>query len=242
MANLPWFKFFAADYMLDSKVDALPLDARGLLISMWSLCHLEGSCPADPDEIARKTRIPAQCVSQCVSFFDLRNGRLYSHRMEGEKARSASASASAQQRWKQSTCVDRNANRNANRNAKTYAQSQSQSQSQSQDQSQKQNKIKSVGANAPASRATQLPEGFQPNENHKRLAEELGVDLESSFPAFCDYHKSKGSTFKDWNLALNTWVRRERNFKHGGANGNRTEDRQSRLLAECEKAINSLGD
>jgi hypothetical protein len=85
------------------------------------------------------------------------------------------------------------------------------------------NKIKSEGARAPVSRATQLPEEFQPNENHRRLALKLGVDLDTCFPAFCDHHESKGNTFKDWGKALNGWLRREVDFKHGGTNGNRAQ-------------------
>jgi hypothetical protein len=91
------------------------------------------------------------------------------------------------------------------------------------------------GAHAPRPRATQLPEDFQPKENHKRLALKLGVNLD--FPGFCDYHESKGSTFKDWNRALNTWLRREVNFKRGGTNGNRAEQRQAGNLAALEAAF-----
>ena len=65
MPNLPWFKFFPSDYLLDPDVDAIPSEAEGLLIRMWCLCHLEGSCPADPEELARKTRRTLQCVLQC---------------------------------------------------------------------------------------------------------------------------------------------------------------------------------
>lgn len=56
-------------------------------------------------------------------------------------------------------------------------------------------------------RATQLPSGFVPTEGNRLLAEKLGVELQSEFEAFSDYHRSKGSTFKDWSMALNTWLR-----------------------------------
>ncbi|MDF7681886.1 replication protein [Enterobacteriaceae bacterium ESL0689] len=56
-------------------------------------------------------------------------------------------------------------------------------------------------------RATQFPENFTPTENNQRLANELCVDLQAEMAAFSDYHRSKGSTYKDWNLALNTWLR-----------------------------------
>jgi hypothetical protein len=125
MASEPWFKFYAADYLLDSRVDSLPLEARTVLLAMWCLCHIEGACPADPEEIARKTRLPSPAVTKYIpqlsGFFELRNGRLYSHRMEQEKLKSEAARTKAQRRWHPS-----NANGNASSNSECNAQSQSQ--------------------------------------------------------------------------------------------------------------------
>lgn len=60
----------------------------------------------------------------------------------------------------------------------------------------------------PRKRATQLPDGFQPNESNIQLAVSEGVDLRREFVKFCDYNRSKGSTYKDWHLALNNWIRK----------------------------------
>jgi hypothetical protein len=59
-------------------------------------------------------------------------------------------------------------------------------------------------------RAHQLSEDFAPNEVNRRIAAERGVDIRAAFEQFADHHRAKGSTFKDWNLAFNTWLRRER--------------------------------
>lgn len=59
-------------------------------------------------------------------------------------------------------------------------------------------------------RAHQLPDDFVPNDTNRRIAAERGVDLRSAFDQFADHHRAKGSTFKDWHLAFNTWLRRER--------------------------------
>ena len=64
-------------------------------------------------------------------------------------------------------------------------------------------------------RAAQLPGDFSPNEQHRELASQLGLNLSESFSAFSDYHKSKGSTFKDWDAALRTWLRNDRKFSQG---------------------------
>lgn len=68
------------------------------------------------------------------------------------------------------------------------------------------------GGKPPAApkRAHQLPDDFTPNDTNRRIAAERGVDLRRAFEQFADHHRAKGSTFKDWNLAFNTWLRRER--------------------------------
>jgi len=48
MAEHPWFKFYAADFLMDEKVHKLPPEAQALLVRMWCICSLEDdySCPA----------------------------------------------------------------------------------------------------------------------------------------------------------------------------------------------------
>ena len=61
-------------------------------------------------------------------------------------------------------------------------------------------------------KALPMPESFQPKAHHRALAAELGIDLDSEFEVFRDHHIAKGNRFKDWNRALNTWLRRARGF------------------------------
>ena len=61
-------------------------------------------------------------------------------------------------------------------------------------------------------RAMQMPKGFAPSESHREFAAEHGVNLDAEFDAFSDYHRSKGSTFKDWDAALRTWLRNAKKF------------------------------
>src|SRR6266851_4397552 len=67
---------------------------------------------------------------------------------------------------------------------------------------------------------TQMPGNFRPNQKHQILAAELGVDLDEAFAMFADHHASKGNKFKSWDLAFNTWLRREKQFA-----GNRSSSR-----------------
>lgn len=69
----------------------------------------------------------------------------------------------------------------------------------------------------PSKRATALPDGFQPADTHRELADSLGVNLSAEWPQFVDYHRAKGSTFKDWSAALRTWIRNAAKF--GGRTG-----------------------
>jgi uncharacterized protein YdaU (DUF1376 family) len=106
MSEQPWFKFYAADYLLDPDVDSIPREAESLLVRMWCICHREGSCPVDVETLARKTQCSQQYVSQfkpqCEPFFELRDGKLYSRRMEDEKQRSEQARKNANSRYAKS--------------------------------------------------------------------------------------------------------------------------------------------
>lgn len=60
-----------------------------------------------------------------------------------------------------------------------------------------------------------LPPDFVPNETHEKLAAQKGVNLDAELEQFRDYHTAKGSTMKDWDAALRTWLRNAKKF--GGA-------------------------
>jgi hypothetical protein len=59
-------------------------------------------------------------------------------------------------------------------------------------------------------RASALPEDFEPNDTNRRLAADRGLNLDDVIAQWSDHHRAKGSTFKDWHAALNTWIRREK--------------------------------
>ena len=113
----PWFKLYSADTLMDSKLDAIPPEAEGLVLRIWCICHIEGRCPAEPKELARKTRRSLDYVlqykSQCESLFALQDGFYISPRMERERKRSEINRANAKDRWKHKTSMVCNANGNA---------------------------------------------------------------------------------------------------------------------------------
>lgn len=71
-------------------------------------------------------------------------------------------------------------------------------------------------------KATQMPKGFAPSDKHQQLALDMGADLNSEFLAFTDFHVSKGNVFKDWNAALNSWLRNTRKFGQRNTSGGRS--------------------
>ena len=61
-------------------------------------------------------------------------------------------------------------------------------------------------------RAMTLPDNFTPNAKHNALAAELGVNLATELEKFCDHAKATGKRYKDWNAALNNWLRNSVRF------------------------------
>jgi uncharacterized protein YdaU (DUF1376 family) len=214
MSEQPWFKFYAADYLLDPDVDAMPREAEALLVRMWCICHREGSCPVDVETLARKTQCSQEYITQfkpqCQAFFELRDGKLYSRRMEEEKLRSEQA------------------RKNAN---KRYA-PKSKSDSKSKSKSERGTATGTATGSAVASAA------HKPtlNEVQAYCAERKnGVDPQQWF----DHYSSNGwkvgrNPMKNWKAAVRTW---ERNGVNSNGNGNRAQQRQAANLAALDAAF-----
>lgn len=65
-------------------------------------------------------------------------------------------------------------------------------------------------------RKHRMPDGWQPNDQHRRFAADEGLDLAREQAQFADYHAAKGSTFVDWDAAFRTWLRNAVQFGRGG--------------------------
>lgn len=60
----PWFKFYPADYLLDARVDALSLEAQGILVRLWCLCARDGGIPDDRKVVARRAGIQPKTLGK----------------------------------------------------------------------------------------------------------------------------------------------------------------------------------
>jgi hypothetical protein len=68
----------------------------------------------------------------------------------------------------------------------------------------------------PRKRAHQLPDDFTPSDAHAKLAADLGVNLDRECAKFRDHHLARGSTMKDWDAALRTWLRKAADYAPNG--------------------------
>lgn len=66
-----------------------------------------------------------------------------------------------------------------------------------------------------AKRATNTPDGFEITDDLKTWGKERGINLgvlENETEKFLDYHRAKGSTFKDWKAAWRKWMRNHKEW------------------------------
>jgi len=77
-------------------------------------------------------------------------------------------------------------------------------------------------------RAKKLPDDFCPNEWHLDFVAKNNLSMADELEKFTDYHKAKGSTMKDWNAALRTWLRNAVEF-HGKSPPKNYTDRMQDL-------------
>ncbi len=94
---LPWFKFFAGDFLADEGVTCLSFEERGVLVTLWAFAWREGSIPDDVIRVARMLGLALEAdphrlkwLSDLVGRFFQANqahpGRLVSERMERERS------------------------------------------------------------------------------------------------------------------------------------------------------------
>lgn len=85
---------------------------------------------------------------------------------------------------------------------------------------------------AKSSRQKKLPKNWKPNDTHRRIATEEGVDLEREVTGFRDHAEATGRTMLDWDAAFRTWLRNARGFNKGhygnGSKGARSAEQIAR--------------
>lgn len=108
----PAFQFYPKDFLSDSNVLRMSMEARGIYITLLSLAWLDGAVPVDPTELARLVNLPdkqfAKVWPSIRVCFQERDGQLVQPRLEAERAKQADfrrrqsdrGSRGADQRWR----------------------------------------------------------------------------------------------------------------------------------------------
>ncbi len=107
-AELPWFPFYPADWLLSPSVRRMSYEARGAYVELLCYQWREGSLPVSAGDCAALTGVPVNLIEQCLEHFPLANAkaranaRLSKVRSEQKSKRSKRVAAGrrgAQARW-----------------------------------------------------------------------------------------------------------------------------------------------
>lgn len=108
----PAFQFYPKDFLSDSNVLRMSMEARGVYITLLSLAWLDGAVPVEPSELARLVNLPdkqfAKVWPSVRVCFQERDGQLIQPRLEAERAKQADyrrrqsdrGASGADQRWR----------------------------------------------------------------------------------------------------------------------------------------------
>lgn len=84
-----------------------------------------------------------------------------------------------------------------------------------------------------AARKTVLPRNWDPNETHRRIAQEQGVDMVEQVEQFRDYEAARRRVLADWDAAFRNWLRNAGKFQ--GKNGHSRPSGNERLLKHAAR-------
>lgn len=87
---------------------------------------------------------------------------------------------------------------------------------------------------------TKLPDSWVPNDTHRRIATEEGVNVEREVIGFRDHAQATGRVMLDWDAAFRTWLRNARQFSKGhygkqGGNASMEEYAKREVLETYER-------
>jgi hypothetical protein len=71
----------------------------------------------------------------------------------------------------------------------------------------------SSGTTRKATRATQIPDDWEPKPAHLEIAVEYGLDPAFQLRSFRDYCQANGKTQKDWDAAFRNWLNKAKSYQ-----------------------------
>jgi uncharacterized protein YdaU (DUF1376 family) len=248
--TLPWLQWFPKDFLADTI--GWPPDAVGAYIRLLCASWDQDGLPDDEPTLRQMAGMTKAQWERAWPLIQHRlligaDGRRRNPRIEQQRAdgaarheRRVKASAEANRaRWSKTRNSDSKSDPNRipiGLRIGSQSQSQPQPQSQSQPQSQpppSAEKISGVdigiGRDAREPARTKIPSNFALTDDMRTWASTNApsVGIDEATAAFIDHHTAKGSTFKDWNAAWRTWMRRAIQFGNGATGETDGIDRAS---------------
>lgn len=213
MSESPFFQFYPSDWLAGTR--GLTAAETGVYITLVAMMYeAEGPVPNDPKRLARLCGSTPATFSKIVGGL-LDTGKItedergFSNRRveieikkRAEKRSAASASANA--RWQKT--VENQQTENANASDPQCERNANQKPDTREEKGQPNGCHKK-----PAARSCQIPADFQIGDAGTDYAKSKGMPAEAipvEFERFVTHHKAKGSRFKDWGRAWQSWCQR----------------------------------
>lgn len=210
-----WFRVY--DGLLDDpKVQRLPAELFRYLVNLWCLASRHNGELPELNDIGFALRISPDQAAQLLSqlgeagLIDEGENGPIPHNWNARQFKSDVSTERVRQFRKRHETVSGTANETPP--------------DTEQIQNRTDQKERERGASAPSSkRGSQVPEDWQPKpETIDALLTKKGFQREfinSELEKFRDYHKAKGTVFRDFEAAFRTWMRNAREFAatRGGA-------------------------
>ena len=214
MADNPWIPFYFADYLADT--GTLSLAEHGAYLLLMAEAYRRGGvlnanasnlhrlcrCTDDADRAAVDSVLSQYFTRAKAGYSHKRIQKVLARRDEIKEKRSNAAL----RRW------DANA---------SPMQMQPQLHIQPHPESDPKTQEREVEGESPregtksrkrGKTAHVLPADWAPKPSHQTVATEQGVDLAAEVVKFTEHARSTGRRMVDWDLCLNTWLRRARDF------------------------------
>jgi len=208
--NRPAFQWYPKDYLTNESVALMTLEEEGAYRRLLDYCWLHETLPNSVERLAPLCKCDSgrmallwPAIEVCF-YVDPEDGnRLRNRRLDEERAKqdshrekkSEAGKAGAKARWADGGNGTANVLPMAN-DGSSFASSSS-------------NKEKIT------KRKSDLPQGWEPHDAHRKKADVLSLDVDEEAAAFRDNHGSKGNQFLDWDLAFHTWLRNSVKFGNG---------------------------
>ena len=223
MIKRPSFQFYPSDWLRDTALRSCSIGARGLWMDM--ICYMHEGNPYGYLKVGDKVILPdnlARMVGQTLpevegwlyelsqaGVYDLIDGAIVSRRMVKDEnlrnIRALGGKLGGNPALKVKDKVNLKVENEVKQKPTPSSSSSSSSSNIFIDEEKPKKKVET--------KETQLPDDYTPNDKHYQLAKELNININQELLKFSDYHKSKGSKFKSWDYALNTWLRNAADFK-----------------------------